>query len=206
MNCRNCAAPMELFDRRRYYFCKYCGTFEFIEDAGSDGIHVLQRRADAAPCPLCAAPLAKSLLDETQPVEYCERCRGVLIERPAFARAVQQRRSRASGPGATPAPIDRREFERRVTCPNCRTHMDVHPYYGPGNVIIDTCRKCDLVWLDFGELRQIDEAPGDDRGRPPRIAPPPARVEGRLGDDGSLLPDAIGAGPWVVDALFDVFS
>jgi hypothetical protein len=29
MNCRNCGAPMELFDRRRYFFRRHCGTFEF---------------------------------------------------------------------------------------------------------------------------------------------------------------------------------
>jgi hypothetical protein len=46
--------------------------------------------------------------------------------------------------------------------------MDVHPYFGPGNVIIDTCGTCDLVWLDFGELKQIEDAPGQDRGRIPR--------------------------------------
>ena len=45
--------------------------------------------------------------------------------------------------------------------------MDVHPYYGPGNVIIDTCGKCHLVWLDFGELKQIGDVPGQDRGRIP---------------------------------------
>ena len=31
MNCRNCGAAMELFARRHYYFCNYCGTFEFID-------------------------------------------------------------------------------------------------------------------------------------------------------------------------------
>jgi Zn-finger nucleic acid-binding protein len=41
----------------------------------------------------------------------------------------------------------------------------VHPYYGPGNVVIDTCSRCDLIWLDFGELKQIADAPGRDRGR-----------------------------------------
>jgi hypothetical protein len=49
--------------------------------------------------------------------------------------------------------------------------MDVHPYYGPGNVVVDTCRKCDLVWLDFGELQQIGDAPGLDRGRPAAVRP-----------------------------------
>lgn len=166
MNCRNCAAPMELFDRRRYYFCRYCGTFEFLDQPGSDGVHVLERTTAALPCPLCSAPLAKSLLDDTHVVEHCEQCRGVLLARAAFAMAVNGRRARAAGPGVAIAEIDRREFHRRVTCAKCRTAMDVHPYYGPGNVIIDTCRKCDLVWLDFGELQQIADAPGLDRGRP----------------------------------------
>ena len=32
--------------------------------------------------------------------------------------------------------------------------MSTHPYYGPGNVIIDSCETCNLVWLDFGELKR----------------------------------------------------
>ncbi len=43
--------------------------------------------------------------------------------------------------------------------------MDTHPYYGPGNVVIDSCESCQAVWLDFGELRQIVNAPGQDRGK-----------------------------------------
>jgi Zn-finger nucleic acid-binding protein len=167
MNCRNCAAPMELFDRRRYYFCRHCGTFEFLERGEADGIHVLERRADALPCPLCRAPLAKSLLDGHHVVEYCEQCRGVLLQLTAFTGAVMGRRSRATGPGSPVVELDRKELERRVTCPSCSRMMEVHPYYGPGNVIIDTCGKCDLVWLDFGELKQIGDAPGQDRGRIP---------------------------------------
>jgi hypothetical protein len=38
-----------------------------------------------------------------------------------------------------------------------------HPYYGPGNVVLDSCESCELVWLDFGELKQIVDAPGNDR-------------------------------------------
>jgi Zn-finger nucleic acid-binding protein len=168
MNCRNCAAPMELFDRRRYYFCRHCGTFEFLERGEVDGIRVLERQAGALPCPLCRAPLAKALLDDRHVVQHCEQCRGVLLERSAFTGAVMGRRARATGPGAPVVELDRRELDRRVACPSCRKMMEVHPYHGPGNVIIDTCAACDLVWLDFGELRQIADAPGQDRGR---IAP-----------------------------------
>jgi len=160
MNCRNCAAPMELFDRRRYFFCRHCGAFEFLERTDADGILV--------PCPLCRAALTKALLDGRHSVQYCEQCRGVVMARASFADAVVGRRAQATGPGVQPDALDRKELERRVTCPSCRKMMDVHPYFGPGNVIIDTCAKCDLVWLDFGELKQIADAPGQDRGRIPR--------------------------------------
>lgn len=48
--------------------------------------------------------------------------------------------------------------------------MDVHPYYGPGNVVIDSCTACSLIWLDYGELQQMTDAPGRDRGRMTRPA------------------------------------
>jgi Zn-finger nucleic acid-binding protein len=44
--------------------------------------------------------------------------------------------------------------------------MDRHPYLGPGNVVIDTCSTCDLIWLDHGELTEMVDAPGSDRGVP----------------------------------------
>jgi Zn-finger nucleic acid-binding protein len=166
MNCRNCGAPMELFDRRRYFFCTHCGSFHFIDTPPVDGVHVVERPSEARVCPRCAAPLAKSLLDDQYRVEHCERCKGILIDRASFADALTRRRARAGGPGATPAPLDRRELDRRVACPSCRQRMDVHPYYGPGNVVIDSCTACSLIWLDYGELQQMTDAPGRDRGRP----------------------------------------
>jgi hypothetical protein len=78
---------MELFERRRYYFCSYCGTFRFIETPPVDGVQVLEQRATTFPCPLCGAPLSKSLLDEVYPVDHCERCRGLLMMRGTFADA-----------------------------------------------------------------------------------------------------------------------
>ena len=104
MDCRNCGAPMELFERRRYFFCAFCGSFSFIDAPEVEGVRVLERPVPAPDCPLCASPLARALLD------------------------------------------------------------DVFAYYGPGNVVIDSCQRCDLIWLDFGELEQITTAGGRDRG------------------------------------------
>jgi Zn-finger nucleic acid-binding protein len=155
---------MELFAERSYYFCRYCGTFEFLEAAGDDGVRVVERPAAARACPICAAPLAMALLDRVIRVEHCEACRGLLIACQDFAQAVSTRRAREAGPGTTPRPLDAGELKRHVKCPSCHAPMDVHPYYGPGNIVIDTCARCNMVWLDSGELKRVTEAPGRDRG------------------------------------------
>ena len=164
MNCRNCGAPMELFERRRHYFCTFCGSFSFIDTPEVAGVRVLERPVPAPNCPRCGAPLVKALLDDAFAVEHCERCRGILLPRAAFAEAVASRRARESGEPARPVPLDPRELERVVVCPSCGSQMDVHPYYGPDNVVIDSCQRCDRIWLDFGELERITTAGGRDRG------------------------------------------
>jgi Zn-finger nucleic acid-binding protein len=37
--------------------------------------------------------------------------------------------------------------------------MDTHYYAGGGNVVIDDCSRCELNWLDAGELMAIARAP-----------------------------------------------
>jgi Zn-finger nucleic acid-binding protein len=164
MNCRNCGGAMELFATRGYFFCRYCGSFHFPETTGDDGIRILGPSQKSLGCAACEKPLASAMLDESFNVQYCENCRGVLLPRTAFATVVQKRRAWATGQPSPPVALDRAELERQVSCPSCRSAMATHPYYGPGNVVIDSCATCDLVWLDFGELKQIVAAPGRDRG------------------------------------------
>ena len=155
---------MELFAARGYFFCRYCGSFDFPAGTADDGLRVLGEESDAKSCAVCAKPLASALLDESHPVRYCRHCRGVLLGRASFATVVQRRRAWATDQPGPPIPLDRSHLERKVSCPACRKRMETHPYYGPGNVVIDSCAGCELVWLDFGELKQIVAAPGRDRG------------------------------------------
>lgn len=138
-----------------------------------EGVRVLKREHGQSPCGVCKLPLATAVLDDGD-AEYCERCRGVLLPRAHFAELVERRRAWASTPPVVPSVIDHRELERSIQCPGCSANMSTHPYYGPGNVILDTCERCNLVWLDFGELKQIVDAPGQDRGR--RERPPSDRT------------------------------
>jgi Zn-finger nucleic acid-binding protein len=93
---------------------------------------------------------------------------------------VSKRRAWATGPPAEPVPLDRRELHRRLRCPNCGGAFDTYPHLGPGAVVIDNCTRCDLIWLDFGEIQQIVDAPGRDRGT--RGAGPSVREPAPDGD------------------------
>ena len=36
--------------------------------------------------------------------------------------------------------------------------MEAHLYAGPGNVVIDSCEECCMIWLDRGEAKRIASA------------------------------------------------
>lgn len=204
---------MELFASRGYFFCRYCGSFHFPETAPDQGVRVLAESKEPLPCPICRTALASGLLDEAYPVHYCRGCRGVLLARGAFADVVQHRRAWATAPPAAPVLLRKEELARAVVCPKCSTRLETHPYYGPGNVVIDSCGSCDVIWLDFGELKQIVDAPGRDRGLREKAGtlrgastqdPTTTRAIGRpvsngAGQSGSTTDEG-------VDFLLDVFT
>ncbi|MCG3128884.1 MAG: hypothetical protein CHACPFDD_03780 [Phycisphaerae bacterium] len=157
MNCSNCGAAMRYLENRRRFVCDYCASV-CRTDALSDGILPMAADVEQS-CPVCDVRLAAGVMDGVE-VRHCERCHGVLTSHDRFADIVRRRRQAFVGERPTAAPIDPRELEREVRCPSCQTRMETHPYYGPGNVVIDTCAGCGVVWLDGGELGSIERAAG----------------------------------------------
>jgi hypothetical protein len=89
-----------------------------------------------------------------------------LTDQSSFLEVIEYRRARVNTPPEPPVPIDPVELRRQVGCPLCEKTLDVHPYYGPGNIVIDSCRDCQVIWLDYGELQKVVDAPGRDRRIP----------------------------------------
>jgi Zn-finger nucleic acid-binding protein len=127
-------------------------------------------------CPLCVAPLSHVQLDGYAFL-FCPRCQGMLIATQLFMFVVEAARAREERSGVT---LPRRQSpgDRTLTCPMCSRQMLSHIYGGPGNLVIDTCERCCVNWLDAGELRRIARAP---QGRvwipPPLRAPDPGDDE-----------------------------
>jgi Zn-finger nucleic acid-binding protein len=160
MHCPNCGAPLTLVEGRNYFYCGYCTTFHFPTplDESADGVVPLDERRDME-CPVCHRQLTGGAI-EGLPASLCTRCRGVLLTNDDFADAIRRRRVKYTGPPAEPVALNRRELQRHLVCPACGNDMEVHPYYGPGNVVIDSCWRCQVVWLDHGEIAAIEHAPG----------------------------------------------
>jgi len=151
---------MELMAGREYFFCAFCGSFQFLQtvEASADRVKPLGERADAG-CPICKAHLTQAAMDGRR-VSFCDRCRGVLVSNDDFLAIIRKRRAERNGPPDQPSPLNRDALKRHVDCPQCQRRMETHPYYGPGNAVIDSCGQCRLIWLDHGEIGVIERAPG----------------------------------------------
>jgi Zn-finger nucleic acid-binding protein len=87
---------------------------------------------------------------------YCDRCRGFLTKTATFGIIVTKRRANHDSHEQMPGPFDPAELKRVLNCPNCKSRMTAHPYFGGGNAVVDTCDRCGLIWLDAGELAVIE--------------------------------------------------
>ena len=164
MNCPTCGAPLHLQDGRDSCTCEYCRAV-YLPEKNEDGIRVFDQASDLL-CPVCAVPLIHASM-ERQRIFYCARCRGTLVPMAVFVVLVQNLRARRGGAVEISPPPDRRELDRATRCPHCGGRMDTHYYAGGGNVILDDCSRCELNWLDAGELMAIARAPDHSPGEQP---------------------------------------
>ena len=152
--CNSCGAPLLVDRNRGVLVCDHCGS---QQDAPGVLEHVEVDGKAPETCPLCDTRLSVARL-EGHRLLYCERCSGMLIGMHVFAAVIDAVRV---GERSVRTVLPRRENpgDRQLLCPACREPMLNHIYAGPGNVVIDSCERCDVNWLDGGELRRIALAP-----------------------------------------------
>lgn len=165
MNCTQCGAPMVLHRERDYYHCEHCGSYHF-PNKSPDGMRVLGENPEGIQCPVCQVTLKMVTLDDTYRGFICPNCQGLMFNRTKFRETIDSRRAKVKPLPKPVSSFDPVELERDVLCPICTNKMGTYQYLGPGNIVIDTCHEDDLIWLDYGELNKVVDAPGRDRGVP----------------------------------------
>lgn len=165
MNCPHCGAPMKLFRERDYYYCVHCQSYHFPHQ-DHEGLRVLGENPEGIHCPRCRVALNLITYDDFFKGYQCPKCQGLLFNRTTFREAIDFHRSKTKTPPEPFSYFDPSELDRVTYCPGCQKKMETFQYNGPGNIVIDTCHPCDLIWLDYGELQKVVNAPGKDRGVP----------------------------------------
>lgn len=197
MNCPSCGAPMKLKADLQSFKCEYCQSIYFPEK-NDDGVRVLEEQS-GQDCPVCSAPLMRAFLGKS-PVVYCTKCNGMLIGMGMIEGMIDRLRSEHAA-GSAPPPAEKDDLRRKINCPQCQRPMDAHIYGGPGNVVIDSCEDCCLIWLDRGELMRIARAPDS---RPTSQLSPSEDSDPQPGDAWVDLGERISGG-MIIEDIADMF-
>jgi Zn-finger nucleic acid-binding protein len=187
LSCRKCGGVLKCIDNHNAYRCEYCHSICVVSEVPLlvDGILPVNDAVNS-PCPSCSESLQTAQLDG-RPILYCQGCYGMLIRRDHFGAIVNERRSKRVGlEQVQPQPIDPAAYRRRLRCPSCENYMEAHPYFGPGNIVIDSCSECEYVWLDHGELSRVERSTG---GREPANMHLPVDFSGYSGMGQSKSPE-----------------
>ena len=153
-DCRNCGAPMRIIREQGLLICDHCGSQQ--DAPATEPIEVLGESRHT--CPVCSIPLRQSRL-HGHPLLSCTRCGGALIDMNIFTEIIDAVRAHDIGSFRTTLRRRQNPDERTLRCPSCGQPFVSHHYAGGGNVVIDTCSRCLVNWLDQGELRRIALAP-----------------------------------------------
>ena len=159
-NCPDCGAPLTERPDTEGFQCGYCHKV-FFPGQGDEAVELSPQPSDATlNCPICFQPLVKASLAKTS-VLSCTQCHGVLMTMETVADVVDELRAAVEN-DAVQTSADRDDLKRVIQCPRCNLRMDTHRYAGPGNVVVDSCDHCSLIWFDRGELTRIAHAPDED--------------------------------------------
>lgn len=111
----------------------------------------LNDRADL-PCPRCGLKMKKVFINQRDlviAVDHCIECEGYWFDSEELNSVVEDSENLIDG--RTEELLKEGEH---LTCPRCNVEMETQYMF---DVIIDRCPECNGIWLDRGELFQVQK-------------------------------------------------
>jgi len=105
-------------------------------------------------CPVCDVEFQR-LEYEGFPVLRCHACLGYLISRNRMESVRRVQATSVSQLQDEALAEKRDDTNDPLKCPRCRGAMRKEFIEEPASFFIDTCRACELVWFDGGELARL---------------------------------------------------
>lgn len=97
-------------------------------------------------------------------VDECPRCKGIWFDKGEIGSYLQFSKDM---PGLDALEAKAEETSR--LCPRCRSRLRERQFVPESAIRIDVCQDCDGVWLDGGELHQIEDLAKDPENRKLRL-------------------------------------
>ncbi len=105
-------------------------------------------------CPSCSSTLVRTEY-EGFPVFRCDGCHGYLLARRRMG-SIQKKQDKSIEHLKQETLAEAGEDTKdRIPCPRCRIRMKKEFLKEPAAFHIDTCKACQLVWFDGGELARL---------------------------------------------------
>jgi len=155
--CKHCSAPLP----SKSIICDYCGVRNDIELKRKRKVHALPKSERT--CPDCLIFLDSIDIGKNTRfiIEKCERCFGLFFDNDELQRLLEARLEKSYW-------IDKHKLHSLLQhplhkdkviyrrCPVCNKLMQRKNHLNRSGVITDVC-KDHGIWLDAGELKQIQE-------------------------------------------------
>lgn len=99
-------------------------------------------------CPRCKSKLKQGTVKKSDvKIDYCSGCKGFFLDRGEI--------EKVSGFAIRDLNIPPEAVQSRTRCPVCEEWMVVFDY--PQTFVkVDICKQCEGLWLDAGELKEIE--------------------------------------------------
>lgn len=155
--CKHCSAPLP----SKSIICEYCGVRNDIELKKKNiGISLPKSKRT---CPDCMIYLDSIDIGKNTRfiIEKCERCYGLFFDNHELERLLEESVSKSyfidhhKLHSLLQHPLHKDIIQYRK-CPECSKLMQRKNHLGKSGVITDVCKEHG-IWLDAGELKQIQE-------------------------------------------------
>ena len=101
-------------------------------------------------CPKCKTATSPFNFEADLYFDRCDKCKGLWMDKGELARTTGSAHDFPEPAKAMTGP------KTNYACPKCAHHLH-EVSFGQSKVIVDVCGKCEGLWLDSRELKEVQE-------------------------------------------------
>ena len=109
-------------------------------------------------CPRCKGQLDVTKVDDVE-VEVCPSCHGIFLDAGELSQVTVESSGDIEFCTATDKALQSEDGRGIIDCPKCETRpaMRKVEFLSVSEIVLDHCDQCRGLWLDSGELDQVNE-------------------------------------------------